>query len=139
VQLHALATPLLAPMIEEGFLDNSVSDEIINTYLSNPMLEGISALVLACTHYPLIKDQITRFYSGRVNVLDASEAVAAHTQSYLAAHGLLAPASERAPAHHFYVSDFHPSFRRKHAHLLWARSAPRTLPAVGVDGVSPGQ
>ncbi|GAA4353564.1 glutamate racemase [Hymenobacter saemangeumensis] len=110
VELHSLATPLLAPMVEEGFLDNSVSDEIIGAYLSNPALADISALVLACTHYPLIKEQIGRFYNGKVDVLDASDAVAAHTQAYLAAHGLLAAEAATPPTHHFYVSDFTRSF-----------------------------
>jgi glutamate racemase len=110
IDLHSLATPLLAPMIEEGFFENSVSDDIIRTYLSNPALAGIEALVLACTHYPLIKEQIGRFYDGKVDVLDASDAVAAHTQAYLAEHNLLAEASTKAPAHHFYVSDFTRSF-----------------------------
>jgi glutamate racemase len=110
VDLHSLATPLLAPMIEEGFLDNSVSDEIISAYLSSPVLNDISALVLACTHYPLIKEQLVRYYAGRVDVLDASDAVAAHTQAYLAAHGLAAPAAAVLPTHQFYVSDFTRSF-----------------------------
>ena len=110
IDLHSLATPLLAPMIEEGFFQNKVSDDIIATYLSHPMLAGIEALVLACTHYPLIKEQITSFYQGSVDVLDASDVVAADAQAYLAAHGLLAPAGAAPPAHHFYVSDFTRSF-----------------------------
>ena len=110
VDLHSLATPLLVPMIEEGFFKNAISDDIIATYLSQPDLANIDALVLACTHYPLIKEQIARFYAGGVDVLDASDVVAADTEAYLAAHGLLAPASETPPAHHFYVSDFTRSF-----------------------------
>ena len=110
IDLHSLATPLLAPMIEEGFFQNKVSDDIIATYLSHPTLAGIEALVLACTHYPLIKEQIASFYQGSVDVLDASDVVAADAQAYLAAHGLLAPAGAAPPAHHFYVSDFTRSF-----------------------------
>ncbi|MBU6121334.1 glutamate racemase [Hymenobacter siberiensis] len=110
VDLHSLATPLLVPMIEEGFFKNAISDDIIAAYLSQPDLANIDALVLACTHYPLIKEQIARFYAGGVDVLDASDVVAADTEAYLAAHGLLAPASETPPAHHFYVSDFTRSF-----------------------------
>ena len=110
VDLHSLATPLLVPMIEEGFFKNSISDDIIGTYLGHPALAGIDALVLACTHYPLIKDQIARYYTGRVDVLDASDVVAADAEAYLAAHGLLASPNEGAPAHHFYVSDFTRSF-----------------------------
>lgn len=110
VQLQSLATPLLAPMIEEGFFENSVSDNIIRTYLTNPALDDIEALVLACTHYPLIKEQIARFYEDKVEVLDASDAVAAHAKAYLEEHHLAAAAGKMPPAHHFYVSDFTRSF-----------------------------
>jgi glutamate racemase len=110
VELYSLATPLLAPMVEEGFFDNSVSDNIIRTYLTNPGLDGIEALVLACTHYPLIKEQIARFYEGKVEVLDASDAVAAHARAYLEEHNLAALATKKPPTHHFYVSDFTRSF-----------------------------
>ncbi|MBG8551964.1 glutamate racemase [Hymenobacter guriensis] len=110
VELRSLATPLLAPMIEEGFFNNSISGNIIETYLSSPVLQGIEALVLACTHYPLIKQQIADYYKGRVAVLDASDVVAQHVQQYLQAQQLAAPATGPAPAHHFYVSDFTRSF-----------------------------
>ena len=110
VDLHSLATPLLVPMIEEGFFQNAISDDIIGTYLGNAALADIEALVLACTHYPLIKEQIARYYAGRVDVLDASDVVAAAAEAYLAASGLLAPAVSTPPAHHFYVSDFTRSF-----------------------------
>lgn len=110
VELRSLATPLLAPMIEEGFFNNSISGNIIETYLSSPVLQDIEALVLACTHYPLIKQQIADYYEGRVAVLDASDVVAQHVQQYLLAQELTAPAAGPAPAHHFYVSDFTRSF-----------------------------
>ncbi len=110
VDLHALATPLLVPMIEEGFFKNAISDDIIASYLGHAALADIDALVLACTHYPLIKEQIARYYAGRVDVLDASDVVAADAEAYLAAHGLLAPPSAAPPVHHFYVSDFTRSF-----------------------------
>ena len=112
IDLRSLATPLLAPMIEEGFFQNKISDDIIASYLAHPALAGIDALVLACTHYPLIKPQIDAFYGGKVAVLDASEAVAAHAAAYLEAENLLAAPAATAPAHHFYVSDFTPAFEQ---------------------------
>ena len=108
IELHALATPLLAPMVEEGFFNNAISESVIQTYLSDPALAHIEALVLACTHYPLIREQIAAYYQGRVDVLDPSETVAAALRALLAAHQLLAPA--QSPGHHFYVSDFTRSF-----------------------------
>ncbi|GAB3226454.1 glutamate racemase [Hymenobacter seoulensis] len=110
VQLCSLATPLLAPMIEEGFFDNSIAGNIIEAYLSNPALQDIEALVLACTHYPLIKQQIAAFYQGRTEVLDASDVVAAHVKEYLTSTKLAAKPSGSTPVHHFYVSDFTRSF-----------------------------
>ncbi len=110
VDLRSLATPLLAPMIEEGFFNDSIASNVIETYLSNSALDGIEALVLACTHYPLIKQQIAEFYQGRTEVLDASDVVAQHVRQYLAAQQLLARPASAAPRHHFYVSDFTRSF-----------------------------
>ncbi|SNR61717.1 MULTISPECIES: glutamate racemase [Hymenobacter] len=110
VQLQSLATPLLAPMIEEGFFENNVSDNIIQSYLTNPILQGIEALVLGCTHYPLIKQQIADYYQGHTEVLDASDVVAEHVRRYLLENQLAAAESQTAPMHHFYVSDFTRSF-----------------------------
>jgi glutamate racemase len=110
VDLHQLATPLLIPMIEEGFFNGRVSEEIIRAYLDHPALQDIDALLLACTHFPLIKPQIEAHYQGRVAVLDPSDVVAATVADALAARQLLAAPAEIAPAHHFYVSDFTRSF-----------------------------
>jgi glutamate racemase len=110
VDLHALATPLLIPMIEEGFFNGRVSEEIISAYLDHPTLQGIDALLLACTHFPLIKPQMEAYYQGRVAVLDPSDVVAATVAEALASRQLLASPAEAGPAHHFYVSDFTRSF-----------------------------
>ncbi|WP_207435069.1 glutamate racemase [Sabulibacter ruber] len=108
IELRSLATPLLAPMIEEGFFNNTISESVIQTYLSDPTLENIEALILGCTHYPLIKEQIARFYQGRVEVLDASELVARHVGKVLTQLEIAAERLKGAP--HFYVSDYTASF-----------------------------
>jgi glutamate racemase len=110
VDLHALATPMLIPMIEEGFFNGRMSEEIIRTYLDHPTLQDIDALLLACTHFPLIKPQMEAYYQGRVAVLDPSDVVAATVAEQLAARQLLAPEGGVVPAHQFYVSDFTRSF-----------------------------
>ncbi len=106
--LHTLATPLLAPMIEEGFFNNQISREIIAQYLSDPHLGKIDALILACTHYPLIKKDIEEFYHGKVEVLDSSLIAAQSLHHYLASEGLLNSAAR--PESHFFVSDYTESF-----------------------------
>ena len=108
INLQSLATPLLAPMIEEGFFNNQISHEIIAQYLSDPVLQNIEALILACTHYPLIKKEINEFYGGKMTILDSSEVVARALKKYLLEQDLLNISNH--PEHHFLVSDFTESF-----------------------------
>jgi len=70
------ATPLLVPMIEEGFIFDDISNAIIRTYLSNESLAGIEALILGCTHYPIIKNQISKIFNFNVEVIDSARIVA---------------------------------------------------------------
>jgi glutamate racemase len=83
IRLHSLATPLLAPMIEEGYFNNNISEKIIHNYLSDSALSNIEALVLGCTHYPLIKEQIRFYYDNKVEIIDSSTIVAKHLKNYL--------------------------------------------------------
>jgi glutamate racemase len=108
ILLKSLATPLLAPMIEEGFFDNNISESVINKYLSDENIQNIEALILGCTHYPLIKKQIEKFYKTNVAVLDASVIVANSVKNYLQEMNLL---NTKTPEiKHFYVSDYTASF-----------------------------
>jgi glutamate racemase len=108
ITLKSLATPLLAPMIEEGFFNNNISESIIQEYLKHPELHGIEALILGCTHYPLIKTQIENYYQGEVTVLDTSEIVAKSLNKYLSENDILC--SMNSHIKHFYVSDYTASF-----------------------------
>jgi glutamate racemase len=110
IQLKSLATPLLAPMIEEGFFDNNISESIISSYLSDQSLKGIEALILGCTHYPLIKNQIASFYSDQVEILDTSEIVANSLRALLDQHYLFNEKGEGK--RQFYVSDYTLSFEQ---------------------------
>ncbi|MGB0523546.1 MAG: glutamate racemase [Flammeovirgaceae bacterium] len=111
IKLKSMATPLLAPMIEDGFYHNNVSKVVIHKYLSSSKLKGIQALILACTHYPLIKDDIAVFYQEQapVDIIDGSSIVAKEVKAYLANHQLL-NASSAMPSLKFYVSDYTQSF-----------------------------
>lgn len=110
IKVASLATPLLAPMIEEGFFNNKISQTIINSYLSNWRFKGIQALVLACTHYPLIKKEILTYYHKKVEVIDTTEIVANAVKASLEAGGLLAKAKKQDDR--FYVSEFTESFEK---------------------------
>ena len=108
VEVSSLATPLFVPMIEEGFVFDDISNAIIRSYLSRKELEGIDSLILGCTHYPIIRNQISRFLNFEVNVLDTAHIVALSVQKFLSENGLLA--AKQAGNNKFYISDHTPYF-----------------------------
>ncbi len=108
IEVSSLPTPLLVPMIEEGFIFDDISNAIIRSYLSRKELQGIDSLILGCTHYPIIKNQISRFYNFEVNVIDSAKIVAESLKEQLLKHKLIR--NDKAPLHEFYVSDHTPYF-----------------------------
>ena len=103
------ATPLLAPMIEEGFFNNNISQTIINSYLSAKQLKSISALILACTHYPLIKPEVENFFKNKVEVIDSATVVAEYTKTLLKKKKLLSKRKKEGKKV-FCISDYTLSF-----------------------------
>jgi glutamate racemase len=113
VEVHQLATPLLVPMIESGFVDGQISHLVIEEYLNTPELKDIDTLILACTHYPLIKKEIEEFYARqgkKVEVLATNEIVASHVKRFMIEHGLVN--YEKKGKNSFYVSDYTESFEK---------------------------
>ena len=113
VEVCQLATPLLVPMIESGFVDGQISHLVIEEYLNNPQLKDIDTLILACTHYPLIKKEIEQFYAQKgkkVEVLATNEIVAKHVKKFMIEHGLVN--YEKKGKNSFYVSDYTESFEK---------------------------
>jgi len=109
-EVVSMATPLLVPMIEEGFIFDDISNAIIRTYLSNNMLSGIQALVLGCTHYPIIKSQISRFFDFNVEVVDSARIVSFVLKETLEKNNLLNDSG--IVNDRFFVSDYTPYFEK---------------------------
>jgi glutamate racemase len=104
VVVSSLATPMLVPMIEEGFIFDDISNAIIRTYLSRPEISQIDSLILGCTHYPIIKNQISKYYNFSVDVIDSSRIVANHLRKILSDSNLLSQAV--SGQNRFLVSDY---------------------------------
>jgi len=109
-EIRSLATPLLAPMIEEGFINGEISKTIISNYIRNPILKDIENLILACTHYPLIQKEIHQLYRNKVNVIDSVNIVAESISTSLQALNLLTDTKQSE--YHFYVSNYTKSFEK---------------------------
>ncbi len=61
LEIYTRACPLFVPLAEEGWTDNEVTHATIALYLGSLRKSGIDALILGCTHYPLLKDAIAGF------------------------------------------------------------------------------
>ena len=99
----SMATPLFVPMIEEGFIFDDISNAIIRNYLSRHEISGIDSLILGCTHYPIISNQINRFYNFEVDIIDSGKIIANSLRTMLTENNLLNDAS--SAKNQFYVSD----------------------------------
>lgn len=108
IQLESLATPMLVPMIEEGYANDAISQALIERYLSNPKFQDIDALILGCTHYVLIKDEINTFFNGKVKLFDSTGILANKLKLILEKEGIAE--SKKQLNHKFYVSDLTKGF-----------------------------
>jgi len=106
----SLATPLLVPMIEEGFIFDDISNAILRTYLSDLTLTGIQALILGCTHYPIIKNQISKIFNFNVEVVDSARLVSVILKDTLEKNNLLNDSGKVKDQ--FYISDYTPYFEK---------------------------
>lgn len=111
IKVDELATPLLVPAIEEGFVNHPITHAIIYNYLSNAKLKSIETLILGCTHYPLLLNEIKQYYGNRVRVIDSPNIVASQVKSVLDKYHLLHDNNPEA-YYKFYLSDITKNFEK---------------------------
>jgi glutamate racemase len=118
LQAHEKACPLLVPLVEEGWVEHSVTEQIARIYLGEAFADGFhdaDVLVLGCTHYPLLKPLLHRVAPKHVKIVDSAEstahAVASHLQQLVPAP---ADSEERRAASRikFFATDSVEKFRR---------------------------
>jgi glutamate racemase len=98
------ACPLLVPLVEEGWLDTEATRLIVREYLDPLIGARIDALVLGCTHYPLLKPLLHDILGAPVRLIDSAEETAAETGRVLVERGLASPEGG-TPRHRFVASD----------------------------------
>ena len=108
IELYQLATPLLAPMIEQGFYGNKVSKAVLEEYLKNENFNDKEAILLACTHYPLIKNEVDTYFNHTKVILDNADPMANAVKAYLGDNNLLA--EFKLAENQFYVTEYSQNF-----------------------------
>jgi glutamate racemase len=114
MRAYEKACPLLVPLVEEGWIDHPVTEEVLGIYLDELLRESRQAalnpdtLVLGCTHYPLLRASIERKLPAGIKVIDSAHATAAQVASALAA---ATPTAGQTPNRRFYATDSVNKFR----------------------------
>lgn len=120
--------PLFVPLVEEGWFDHPAAELIAREYLEPVTRSAVSALVLGCTHYPLLKPLLHRVMGDAVRLIDSGQETAAAVQATLARAGLEAAPTAQA-SHRFVVSDDEARFRQVGARFIGERlSAAEVVP-----------
>ena len=110
IKIFSLSTPLLAPMIEEKINDN-LSTNIIANYLSNKKFKNIHKMILGCTHYHLIRENVKLFFKNEVEIINSNIIVSRYVKNYLINKNLVNK-NKKKQNHEFYVSNYTNSFEK---------------------------
>lgn len=88
VKVYQEACPLWVPMVENNEYNTPESDKIIKQHLDNLMSRSpkIDTIILGCTHYPLLTNQIKKFLPKEITLLSQGEIVAKGLKDYLNRH-----------------------------------------------------
>jgi len=113
------ACPLLVPLVEEGWVDHSVTEEVARIYLKEAFADGFhdaDTLVLGCTHYPLLKPLLRRVAPSHVSIVDSAdstaEVVASQLQKLLPPGQAMHEERRLRPRLKFFATDSVEKFRR---------------------------
>ena len=133
------ACPLFVPLAEEGWAGTDVARAVAEQYLDDLRKKNVGALVLGCTHYPILRDLIAEVIGNEVPLIDSGEAAAREVETLLQSSQLLSPDrgsdTERQlcdDLDHFYVTDAADRFAKVAERFLG--TAPSVLEAVEVWG-----
>ncbi len=107
VAIYGKACPLFVPLVEEGLLEDPVTDEIARRYLTELIDIDIDTLILGCTHYPLIRSTLGRIMGSGVTLVNPAYETARELRGMLERTGMLNEEPPRLGGnrYQFYVSD----------------------------------
>lgn len=109
VRVVTQSCPLFVPLVEEGWLNGGVTERVIEKYLAPLVKKKVDTLILGCTHYPLLFEQIQSFLGPRVKLVDSARPTVKNLALLLERKGLLNPGS-RSPRFRIFTSDLPRNF-----------------------------
>lgn len=104
------ACPLFVPLVEEGMLHDSVTDEVASRYLNELKDKNIDSLILGCTHYPLLRSTVGKIMGPGVNLVNPAYETAISLDALLKKNNIKAKEGAEA-SYEYYVSDAADKFK----------------------------
>lgn len=106
IEVFEKSCPLLCPLVEEGWLKDPVTDEVLRRYLSELLEKGIDSLIMGCTHYPLLRSAMKRIVGDSVNLVNPAYETALRLKEVLEEQGIACRGHEEEEfPYRFFVSD----------------------------------
>jgi glutamate racemase len=131
-----VACPLFVPLAEEGLVEGDIADLVAQRYLGGIAKDGANApraLVLGCTHFPVLKHVIARVVGDRIALVDSADTVAEAVAQLLAA-GKFASEEPSAKADEFLATDAPERFARVGEIFLGRKIAPESVTLIDLQG-----
>ena len=110
ISVYGKACPLFVPLVEEGWIDDPVTEEVVRRYMDSLLAEKVDTIVLGCTHYPLLKRTIGKVVGEEIRLVNPAHETACELRTILEEKKLCRGENE-AVHHRFYVSDGAEKFR----------------------------
>src|SRR5882672_2911571 len=114
VQAREKACPLFVPLVEEGWVEHAVTEQVARIYLAEAFADGFhdaDVLVLGCTHYPLIQPLLRRVVPAHVKIVDSAHSTANVVLRQIGA-SLKTDSSGSSTGLRFFATDSVEKFRR---------------------------
>lgn len=103
IDVFGIPCPLFVPLVEEGWMDDQITEMVAERYLADMRNKDIDTLVLGCTHYPLLKQVLSKVMGDAVTLIDSAVETADTISAILDAQGLMNMQGQ--VRHEFYVTD----------------------------------
>ncbi len=118
IEIFSVACPLFVPLAEEGWTEGEITEKIAERYLASFKRKKIKALVLACTHYPLLENSLRRVLDSNIKIINPAKSLGEELKNFLEENPKIERKIKKGNNHQFFFSDKPYNFK-KISHLCF--------------------
>lgn len=124
VEVFSQACPLLVPLVEEGWVDDPLTNLVIHRYLGPLLAHNIDTLILGCTHYPALSGAFRRVAGNAIHLVDSAAAISFQLKAAISRGDIVKNSSSQKGAYKLLTTDFGSRFQEISKRLLELEQAP---------------